>query len=375
LRSGPLKPPSSARANAAALLACALAALGCAKKRTPGDFRREGIERITSELSRWGGSWDAWAERVSPFHDDVRAALESRPEEIQGIVGRDGFLFFRRSLEVLVAGDLREQEEGRNPYPAVVDFCKQLESRGIDMLFCPIPVKAAVMPEKLSARAPGPGGPWVDPWTRKLMLELAEAGVECVDLLPVFAAARAEEAERGPIYMPSDTHWSPWGLELAARTMAERIRAYDWFEGAAASPVEYGLKPVEARRRGDIVHMLPESEKLKYPPMKLRARQVVTPGGDFYEDDRSSPVVLLGDSYAGVFHLEDCRHAGLTAHLARELGVPIDLVLGQGMGPKVRAKLLRRGKKALSGKRLVIWTLSERDLYNYREPWDLMRIP
>ncbi len=304
----------------------------------------------------------------------VRKALASRPEEISGIVGRDGFLFFRRSLKVLAAGDLREQKDGRDPFPAVVDFKRQLEARGVDLLFCPIPVKAAVMPEKLSEHAPGAGGPYVDPSTRKLMLELAEAGVECVDLLPHFIAARKNAANE-PVYMPLDTHWTPGTVKVAARVFAERIRAYPWFKEAAKTPVKYSTKETQFKRRGDIVYMLPESERLKHPPMKLEAEQVLMPDGSFYEDDRSSPVVLLGDSYAGVFHFEDCRYAGITAHLAKELSFPIDLILGQGMGPKVRAKLARRGKGALEGKKLVIWALSERDLHEYRDPWKMIPLP
>lgn len=76
-----------------------------------------------------------------------------------------------------------------------------------------------------------------------------------------------------------------------------------------------------------------------------------------------------------VFHFEDCRHAGLTAHIAKETGPPIDLILGQGMGPEVRKKLARRGPGAPEGKKLVIRALSEGDLYNYRSPWGIVPVP
>jgi len=346
---------------------------GCSARPAPRDFMKENVERWRLELARAGGSWEAWEKQVAPFHAAVRELLASRPQEIAGLVGLDGFLFFRRSLEVLVAGDLRAQKDGRDPYPAIVDFHRQLRDRGVELLFCPIPVKAAVFPEKVSATAPSVSGLPVNPWTRKLMLELAESGVECVDLLPHFLAER----DKGPesFYMPLDTHWSNRALRLAARVIAERVRAYPWFAQACERPVRYTTKGVTTRRRGDIVRMLPEPERVKYPPMDLEAEQVLEPDGSFYKDDESSPVVLLGDSYAGVFHLEDCQHAGLTAHLARELGFPVDLILGQGMGPQVRVKLARRGPGALKGKRVVIWTLSERDLFNYRSPWELIPIP
>jgi alginate O-acetyltransferase complex protein AlgJ len=348
---------------------------GCGGK-PPRDFAKQNVDRWKGEVQQWGGSWSAWEEKVAPYHADVRSALESRPEEIAGLVGRDGFLFFRRSVEVLVAGDLRNQKDGRDPFPAIVDFHSQLKARGVDMLFCPIPVKAAVLPERLSANAPPASGPYVDPHTRKLMAELAEAGVECMDLLPLYMLAKDDGGEGSePFYMKDDTHWSNRALRLAARAFGERIKAYPWYAKASKPKVAYTVKKVTTKRRGDIVRMLPDAERSAYPPMTLEAEQVLKPDGGFYEDDKSSPVVLLGDSYAGVYHFEDCRHAGLTAHIAREIGMPVDLILGQGMGPKVRGKLARRGPGGLDGKKLVVWALSERDLYNYREPWSIIPLP
>lgn len=355
---------------------CALLA-GCGRKPPARDYVKENVGRWKDELERRGGSWVAWEKEVAPFHEDVRAALAARPRKIAGIVGRDGFLFFRRSLEVLVGGDLREQKDDRDPYPATVDFARQLRAKGVDLLFCPIPVKAAVFPDKMSERAPPPGGPHVDPYTRKLMFELSEAGVECVDLLPAFLKARdearGEDAE--PFYMTLDTHWSHRSLRLTARVIAERIKGYPWYRELARDKVRYAVKRATYKRRGDILRMLPEAERVSYPPMTLEAEQVIGPDGSLYEDDESSPIVLLGDSYAAVFHFGDFRHGGLSAHIAKEIGRPVDLILGLGMGPKIRGKLARRGKGALEGKKLVIWAFSERDLYGYRSPWAIIPMP
>jgi len=79
--------------------------------------------------------------------------------------------------------------------------------------------------------------------------------------------------------------------------------------------------------------------------------------------------VLLGDSFTGVFQLMDCEHAGVSAHLAKELGYPMDLVMSYGGGPNVRQKLMRRGESALSTKKLVIWMMTARDLYDFWEGW------
>ncbi len=326
-----------------------------------------------SELQRSRGSWKAWYDLLAGFRADVRRQLDARPAELKGLIGKDGFLFFRGDLEYLLSGDLRDQPDGRDPYPAIVDFSRQLKARNIAMLLVVIPTKAEVFPEKLSDRAPVGAKPYVAPYCRKLLGELAEAGVQIVDLLPTFIQQR--EAGGELLYMPQDTHWTNRGVRLAAHLIAQRVQQYPWYAGLQAKRVKYTVKHVTCTRLGDICDMLTDQEKLAYRPMKLEAQQVVAPDGTLYADDPDSPVVMLGDSFTGVFHFEDCKHAGLSAHLAKELGLPIDLIMAQGSGPRIRTRFARRGHDAIEAKRLVIWTVVARDLYKYWAPWEVIRLP
>ena len=361
----------------ALLLGCAIQILmlaGCGDVPRSRDFSRENLVRWQATINAAGGNFEAWKEKVRPYHADISGLLNSRPCQIAGIPGRNGYIFFRRSLEVLLAGDLRLQENGRDPFPAIVNFQRQLKTRGISLLFCAIPVKGAVMCEHLSDNAPGPNQPSVNPYTVKLLKELTEAGVECIDLMPAFTSTARSQGEE-PLYMPLDTHWSNLGVRVAARVFAERIRQFPWYERARGKGVNYSTRPATCRRRGDIVPMLGSRERMKYRPMELAAQQVVDEEGLFYSDTKTSPIIFLGDSYSSVFHKQDCKHAGITAHIAREIGIPLQLELSLGGGPEVRKKLARRGRDALVGKRLVIWALSERDLFNYRSPWDIVLMP
>lgn len=240
------------------------------------------------------------------------------------------------------------------------------------MLLVVIPTKAEVYPEKLSALAPEGGEPYVAPYCRKLLGELTQAGVAVVDLLPAFLAAREGEE---PLHMPHDTHWTPRAVQLAARLIAEAVRERPVHAALPAGSVAYTTREATFTRLGDIVTMLPDQEKIPYRPMRLRAQQVIAPGGAQYQDDPGSPLVMLGDSFTGVFHLEDCKHAGLSAHLARELGMPVDLIMAQGSGPRIRGQLARRGPAAISEKKLVIWTVVSRDLYAYWAPWEVIKLP
>jgi len=306
---------------------------------------------------------------LTAFQADVRRQLDARPEQLKGLIGSDGFLFFRGDLEYLLSGNLRDQPDERDPYPAIVDFKDQLAARGIDFLLVVIPTKAEIYPEKLSTDAPAMPAV-IAPWCAKLMSDLQAAGVQTVDLLPTFMAQRDAS-----VYMPQDTHWTPRGAELAAALIAERARQFPWYEATRGAGVAYSTRETSFTRMGDICGMLTDAERLPFRPLQLTARQVVAPDGALYLDDPASPIVMLGDSFTGVFHFEDCKHAGVSAHLARELSMPVDLIMAQGSGPRIRGQLARRGHDAIASKKLVIWTVVARDLYNYWAPWKIIPLP
>jgi len=152
--------------------------------------------------------------------------------------------------------------------------------------------------------------------------------------------------------------------------VAERVRRYPWYKELASHERKYTTKEAPFTRYGDLHSRLREPEKKKYKPEALVGKQVLDAEGKPYEDDAGSPVVVLGDSFTGVFQLTDCEHAGVSAHLARALGYPVDLVMSYGGGPNVRHKLMRRGTEELKSKRLVVWMMTARDLYNYWEDWE-----
>jgi alginate O-acetyltransferase complex protein AlgJ len=324
---------------------------------------------IKKELAlQGGGSWDSWRKQVQPFQTVVRKHLRSVPAAIKGLPGLDGYLFYRNSLEYTVGGDLEKQPRAKSPLAVIVQWKEFLAKQGVDFLFVPVPTKVEVYPDKLDETSKNLAGRIVNPFSRKLLLALAEAGVEVVDLWPPFLARRRE---KGPeIFQRQDTHWTSAGLELAAARVAERVRRYPWYKELEAHRRSYTTREAPFSRHGDLHTRLPEPEKKRHQPEAVVGRQVLGPDGKPYEDDAGSPIVVLGDSFTGVLQETDCRHAGVSAHLARELGYPVDLVMSYGGGPNVRHKLMRRGAEDLKNKRLVIWMMTARDLYNYWEDWE-----
>jgi len=330
------------------------------------------VRAIDRELATTGaGSWDKWAASVAPFAELVTSVLHQTPPTVKGIAGTNGFLFFRNSLEYVVGGDLEKQPPGKNPLPIIVEFKRQLEARGVDFLFVPVPTKDEIFPEEIDGRGRAFAGRIVNPYERKLLADLGAAGVETIDLLPAFLAAREpDKVERELVFQHQDTHWTDRGLRLAARLIAARVKEYPWYQ-AAVSRARLDLRSKEKifSQHGDLRSRLPVAEQRKYRPEKLVAHQVVHPDGKPYDDDPDSPVVVLGDSFTGVYELMAPEHAGVSAHLALDLGLPVDLVMSYGGGPNVRQKLLRRGEEALTAKKLVVWIMTARDLYNYFEDW------
>lgn len=332
------------------------------------------VTAIEQELKDNGGSWAAWQKQVAPFQATVKKRLQALPKDVNALAGEDGFLFFRNSLKFVIAGDLAKQKKGKNPVPAILEFKRTLEAQGVDFLFVPVPPKEELFPEALVPEQRALVGKVVHPLYRKFLLELGKSGVEVVDLLPKFLAARQADASASePLYQRQDTHWTDRGLQLAAQLLSERIKQYPWYKQIAPHAQRFTTRSAPFERFGDLHSRLPDALQTKYQPEKLAAFQVLDPTGKPYEDDAESPIVMLGDSYTGVYQLMDAEHAGVSAHVARSISYPLDLVMSYGGGPNVRTKLMRRGVEDLGKKKLVIWLMTARDLYDYWEDWEPLK--
>jgi hypothetical protein len=330
-------------------------------------------EALEAELAQIGsGDYAEWQRQLASFHEAVRKRLKRMPRQAKAVAGSDGYLFYQNSLKYVIGGDLEKQRKGKNPLPIIVEFKRQLEQRGVDFLFVPVPTKLEIYPEKLdpdlSKRAGAGVYSIVNPYVRKFLLALSKEGVEVVDLLPAFLDAKGSPGEA--IFQHQDTHWTDRGLRIAAEQLSARIHRYPWYPELARHRRAFGMREAAFTRFGDLHSRLPDGEQKKYTPETLVAHQVLGPDQQPYSDDPESPIVLLGDSFTAVYQLMDVEHAGVSAHVARGIGYPLDLVMSYGGGPNVRQKLLRRGWESLGNKRLVIWMMTARDLHDYWEDWE-----
>lgn len=369
--------PSLRATPAAETTSDAHAVAAAFEKQAPSPETQAQARAMQAELERSGTqSWQSWSDKLAPFAQVVRKHLEATPAALKGLVGDDGYLFYRNALELVVGGDLEAQPVGKNPLPVIVEWKQRLAQLGVDFVFVPVPAKVEVYPDKLDKALASYAGQIVDPWERKLVASLAAQGVEVLDLHAPLLAARAQDATaHEPLYQRQDTHWSARGLELAAEQIARRVQRYPWFAQLAARKRTYHTRDASFSRFGDLHSRLSEAQKRHYRPETLPAHQVLREDDEPYENDPESPIVVLGDSFTGVYELTDAEHAGVSAHLARAIGHPVDLVMSYGGGPNVRHKLMRRGEQALQKKQLVIWIMADRDLYNHWEDWEPLHTP
>jgi hypothetical protein len=326
--------------------------------------------RHAKELKANGGTWEAWTKKLAPFQAKVHDFATTEPLEIQGLVGRDGFLAFRRELEYLAAPDWNGPDAAHKPLPVIAALKDELAAQGIDFLFIPIPTKLDVYPEIVAEGDLGIPGGIPQPQLRKVLKDLADARVETVDLLDPFLKVKgASEPGKRALYQKQDTHWSTVGLETAAQVLVDRVKNYSWFDSLYRDRRDYKLVDTTFETLGDIQARLSHAQKAKVRPEAQLGRRVMDREGRLYNDTDSAPILILGDSYTGVFQTVGCRNAGVTAHLAAKLGGPVDLVMGWGGGPEAPRKLAKRGPEYLKNKRLVVWMMSARDLFVYPGEW------
>ncbi len=321
--------------------------------------------------TRTFGDYPAWAKKDEAFRRSIAAMVNALPQAQMGLVGKDGWLFFRKEIDYLNGGDLAVQDTDYNPLRRLVEFKRFLDKHNMALLFCAVPNKSDIYFEKLPLDTPQEPGTIINPFGRKILRDLQNAGIEVIDLLPDFCAAKKEDANcREAVYQKHDSHWTERGLLLAAQRIAGRIQQYAWYADAVKNGVHYTVKDTSCVRRGDIVDRLPETERTAYPADVLAAQQVCDPDGSLYKASKpDAPIMLIGDSFTGVFELIDCKAAGVGAHIAAATNIPVDIITSWGGGPLVRDKMLHVRAKDLSKKRLVIYLMVARDLYNYSQKW------
>src|SRR5262249_9490927 len=118
-----------------------------------------------------------------------------------------------------------------HPGPVIADLARQMREHGVEFLCVTFPSRLQLYPELLIDVKPDEKFAGMVEANTRFLQELNRQGVEVVDLAPAFAAARHVAGDDGDLlYLRSNLHWTPRGAELAAKIVAERVRAQPWFK-------------------------------------------------------------------------------------------------------------------------------------------------
>ena len=317
--------------------------------------------------------------RPGALATEAKRVVAAAGSEIGVRGAASGWWFLRGELEHLAEGffwegDLEETTvTGADPVPVIARYAEELDALGVRLVLCPVPAKAAIYPEKLASElATDAGGPAfgtlapLAPFIDKLV----EAGVEVIDLEPVFRELRSSSEEA--LYCAQDSHWSPLACRLAAGILADLVRDEPYVDLAReAFEEEILCADGDALRiYGDL---LSEKERQSESMEELAVSYVGTGSGrppQPLEISPESPVLVVGDSHTLVFNegadLGMHAHgAGLVDHLAAELGFPVDREASKGSGgDSARANVARRSRSEedlWNKKKVVFWVFSARE--------------
>lgn len=210
------------------------------------------------------------------------AFREGRPGVV---VGDDGWLFSKEEFEATLkrTPDLAEAARG------VVEVRDLLAAKGIELVVVPLPAKADIYREHVSYPA--------IPTDLERLYEdfrtvLDNAGIRNIETRAPLEAAKA----KGPLFLTTDTHWTPLGAEVVADAVGAALGQRDTpYTIADAAPVE---------REGDLSKFIVTgglAPLVGLGPETVVPREASAPPAASSTDifgPSSIPFVLTGTSYS-----------------------------------------------------------------------------
>jgi alginate O-acetyltransferase complex protein AlgJ len=271
--------------------------------------------------------------------------------DIEHVMGRS-FLAQRRRNRHLALKKEPSDERTKSPLPAILDFDRELREQGIRLVLMPTPSKAMFA---------GRGeAPMQNAGFASFLTVMAKHGIPVLDLAPHFA----EREKKGePLFLKTDSHWTPETMRLSAELLAELIRERGLVPAGRTEGFEVTFRKVT--NEGDLA-------VLHYGVEKKRWRETVTvssvglgEGPLRWTPAPDAPVLLLGDSFTNVFSLDAMNwgvSGGLGETLSVVLGFSIDRIVRNADGAFASRQELIRQRERLEGKAVVVWQFAAREL-------------
>lgn len=270
------------------------------------------------------------------------------------VIGTNGWLYTNEEFNVIP-----KWKEAITSNLKLVSWVQgELSRAGVPLLIVVVPEKAKIYPEFIGKHDRAIAH---ENLAGQLIAMAESLKVPIVDLKPVLAEGR----KIGDTFLRTDTHWTPYGAELAAKAVKERLQQMGLTD-LEAKPSDYTTtRGPEQVHRGDLLSFLPLEPMFKslMPPVemiqevKTVASASLTSEMGLFDDAKLPEVALVGTSYSAnrkwnfSGFLEDALNEGV-ANYSEE---------GRGPFPPMMQFLGGEDYKAHKP-RLVIWEIPERAL-------------
>jgi alginate O-acetyltransferase complex protein AlgJ len=259
------------------------------------------------------------------------------------LVGQDGWLFTDEEFKRPKHFDAEIQ--GKLEY--IAEIKQTLEANGTQLAVVVIPAKARVYAEHLG-RYKKPAY-WENVYSN-FQAGLNKLGVIAPDVLPALEAAKSQ----GDLFLKTDTHFTPAGARVIAKSIAQAVKTAN-LNFTAATFTEVPGKPVE--HSGDLLKYIPMGNQQASGPKPdtLSASTVEGSAGGGLLGEAKLEVALVGTSYSANDKFS------FPGSLKLELGADLLNAAQEGKGPIVPMREYMKTFKENPVK-LVIWEIPERFL-------------
>ncbi len=306
----------------------------------------------------------------------------------EDVLGQEGWVVLRSELAYAALGKFWGSEAAgvnpnvdpgiADPVPAIVDFNRQLKTRGIRMIFLPVPTRPVIYPESILGREKLKGFkgiPHLHSPQEEFYKVLRAQGVEVLDPTADFLAAR--DGEHGGVFVPSESHWTGYGLSLVVDRLAKMLKDERWLKTTPKQELAipgWSSLPWMGHIYKDIVEKAGQPPRVAdtvwLPTVRLKVGDT-TKRIDMRNP--SSPVVIVGDSNTIWWKDYD---ASLSQQLAGRLGFRIDVLSTVGGGAtNTRLNFVRTMHSSpgyVDNKKVVIWCFTARSFRGSAEGWRLV---
>ncbi|MHB0999232.1 MAG: alginate O-acetyltransferase AlgX-related protein [Armatimonadota bacterium] len=305
----------------------------------------------------------------------------------QAYKGHDNWLFYRSDVDYVIGrGFLQPKRKSAivndldkrfaDPVEAIVKFDRELKARGIQLIVMPAAMKPSIYPEYFSSRY-GNNSQVVQNASYNQFVEiLRDKGIPVFDTGSVLL--NAKQHTENPLFLESDTHWSPEAVGIIADELRNFIQKNAQF--SEIKPVKYSRHKIKHKGIGDTAVMLrlPEGRDSNYYTT-VELNQVKT-GKSNWTPDTKADILMLGDSFSNIYSLKGMgwgESAGLVEQLSYLLQRPVDKIsINAGGAYATREELKRqllRNPHRLDGKRVVVYEFAARELSSSN--WKIIDLP